>query len=254
MLKILLIDLIVLLVYMSAWYLFGRRRRRLDVVDTAWGGGFVLVAVISLISRQNTRTELIGSLVLLWGLRLAVHIWQRNGRKGPDPRYVELSAKWNQQHFWRRAYLSIFLTQGLLILIVSLPISVAGSETTPLKVGLAVLGTTLWLFGFALEAVADRQLNKFVSSDNKGKVLRTGLWRYSRHPNYFGELLQWWSIALIALGPAIGWLGLLGPLTLSWLIIFISGIPSIEKRRLKNPEYQAYKRQTSPLVPLPPRQ
>jgi steroid 5-alpha reductase family enzyme len=255
MLKELLASLAALIFYMSMWWLVGKRRNRLDTVDAAWGGGYVIVALVAILYRQNVRTELIGLLVLLWGLRLAIHIWQRSGLKGPDPRYDTLSAKWNKQYFWLRAYFSIFLTQGLLIFVIGLPISLAGGEAVRIPAWLAIVGTALWLGGFVTEAAADSQLNKFTGlPTNKGKVLQTGLWRYSRHPNYFGELVQWWAIGILALGSKLSWLGLIGPLVLSLLIIFVSGIPSIEKRRLKNPEYQDYKRKTSPLIPLPRRQ
>lgn len=255
MIGILVVSLAALATYMSIWCLIGRWRQRIDVVDTAWGGGYIVVALVAFVAKQNLRTELIGLLVLLWGLRLAVHIWQRASRKGPDPRYEELSSKWHTSHPWLRAYFSIFLLQGLLILMISLPISVAASETASIGKPLAIVGAAVWLLGFVTEAVADHQLNAFISrSDNQGKVLDTGLWRYSRHPNFFGELVQWWAIGLLALGPTIGWLGLIGPLTLSILIIFVSGIPSVEKRRRDNREYQIYKQRTSVLIPLPPRQ
>jgi steroid 5-alpha reductase family enzyme len=222
------------------------------MVDTAWGGGFVLVAIVSVIANQNSRTELIFGLVLLWGLRLASHIWQRSISKGPDPRYKELTAKWGKQRFWLHVYTNIFLLQGSLIWVVSLPIMVAGSETTPIQTRTAVVGTILWLIGFIFESMADRQLNNFVKRPaNKGKVMQTGLWRYSRHPNYFGELLQWWAIALLVSDQLIGLIGLIGPLVLTWLIVFVSGIPPIEKRRLNDSTYQNYKKRTSPLVPWP---
>jgi steroid 5-alpha reductase family enzyme len=123
-----------------------------------------------------------------------------------------------------------------------------GEQNADLAV-LSVLGTALWFAGFTIESLADRQLRKFLANpDNKGKVMDQGLWRYSRHPNYFGELTQWWAIGLIALQVHNGWIGLLGPLTLTVLIVFISGIPPIERRKKSDPEYAAYMRRTSPLV------
>jgi steroid 5-alpha reductase family enzyme len=252
--ELLLVNLGALIVYMTIWFAAGRRRGRLDVADTAWGGGFILVAGLSLLAHANSRTLLVWLLVLCWGLRLATHVWRRNTRKGPDPRYVALSAKWPKKHFWTRAYASIFVTQACLILAVSLPITIVSAEAArPLGVR-DVAALALWIAGFIIEALADRQLGRFIrQSTNHGRVMRSGLWRYSRHPNYFGELVQWWAIALLAVGPAAGWLGLAGPLLLTYLIVFVSGIPSIEKRQAQKPEYSAYKRQTSMLLPLPPR-
>jgi steroid 5-alpha reductase family enzyme len=251
MIGLLLVEAAALLIYMSGWYLYGRHINRLDVVDTAWGGGYILSAIIAFIYRQNVRTELIGLLVLLWGLRLARHIYKRSGSRGPDPRYEELSAKWKKQHLWAHAYFSVFLVQGLIILIVAMPIAVAGGENKALNRWVGLIGVIGWAAGFIIESIADNQLRQFISSpSNKGKVLSKGLWHYSRHPNYFGELMQWWFLGLLAIGTSLSLIGLLGPLTLSGLIIFVSGIPSVEKRRLNNPAYQAYKKRTSALIPL----
>jgi steroid 5-alpha reductase family enzyme len=253
--QLLLINLICLVIYMSLWWLSGRSRQRLDVVDTAWGGGYIIAAVIGFVSRQNVRTSLIAVLVLVWGLRIAVHIWRRSGKRGPDRRYEELSSKWNQKHLWLRAYFSVFLLQGLIILIVSLPITVGASENIRPPIWLLIVAGLVWLSGFLIESVADKQLGDFINNDsNKCKVMKRGLWHYSRHPNYFGELLQWWAISLLALGPKAGYLGLIGPAVLTLFIVFISGIPSIEKSRSKDPAYNEYKKQTSVLIPLPPRQ
>jgi steroid 5-alpha reductase family enzyme len=251
---LLILNLLCLIVYMTIWFLIGKAKQRLDAVDTAWGGGFILTAVIAFIARHDVRTSLIGLAVLLWGLRLAVHIWQRSAFKGADPRYEELSAKWSKKYFWLRAYFSIFLLQGLIILVISLPVAVASSEPAKPRLWLMVVAGLLWLSGFLIESMADKQLSDFIkSAGHKAKVLQSGLWHYSRHPNYFGELVQWWAIAIMALGPSTGWLGLVGPVILSILIVFISGIPSIEKRRLKDPDYQAYKERTSVLIPLTPK-
>jgi steroid 5-alpha reductase family enzyme len=135
-----------------------------------------------------------------------------------------------------------------------LPITTAAGSIVPDRVWLTSTGVVFWTFGFIFESIADRQLARFVGNKaNKGKVLSTGLWRFSRHPNYFGELVQWWAIGIIALQTAHGWIGLLGPALLTFLIVFVSGIPPIENRRKDNAAYQAYKKRTSPLIPQIPR-
>ena len=239
---------------MSLWFIVAYARKRLDTVDTAWGLGFVVAAWAVAVQQGGARSWLIAGLVSVWGVRLAWHIGRRSlKRSREDPRYVELSAKW-QGNFWLMAYLRIFLLQGALIWIISLPVvMVAGSRITRLG-WLSVVGVAIWAIGFDFEAIADRQLANFINAKDHPKILQTGLWRYSRHPNYFGELVQWWAIGLIALQARGGWVGLIGPLTLTWLIVFVSGIPPIEKRRQKDAEYRAYQLRTSPLVPLPPRQ
>lgn len=250
--RLLLINLILLIAYMSFWFIAAKLRNRLDTVDTAWGLGFVTVAWSIALQRPSMRTLVIAVLVSIWGVRLANHIWQRAKIKGEDPRYTEIANKW-KGNLWIRAYFSIFLTQGLLIWVVSLPIVMAAGVPRGGFEWLTILGGVVWLKGFVIEMVADRQLATFIRTKNHPKLLQTGLWKYSRHPNYFGELTQWWGIGIIALQTVDGSIGLVGPLTLSILIIFISGIPPIERRKANDKEYQDYKRRTSSLVPLPPR-
>jgi steroid 5-alpha reductase family enzyme len=191
----------------------------------------------------------------MWGLRLASHIWGRNRKRGPDPRYVELSQKWPRRGFWVRAYGSVFMVQAGLIFLVSLNISLAATVHSPRFTLVTGLGVALWLLGFIVETMADRQLQGFIENPmNQGKIMGTGLWHYSRHPNYFGELVQWWSIGLISLGSGLVTpLIVLSPLTISILIGFVSGIPPLERRYARNAAYQAYARVTSVLIPRPPR-
>jgi steroid 5-alpha reductase family enzyme len=137
--------------------------------------------------------------------------------------------------------------------VVSLPIIIAANNQLEDAGLFTVLGTLMWISGFIIEATADRQLAHYLQLADRPKVLQMGLWKYSRHPNYFGELLQWWGIACIALQVSNGWLGLIGPLTLSLLIIFVSGIPPIENHRARDPEYRKYQQRTSALVLWLPR-
>lgn len=251
--RLLLICALALFATMSLGFWAAYRRKRLDTVDTAWGLGFVLVAWIAELYRANPRSLLIAVLVTVWGLRLSYHLYSRNQNRPDDPRYKELSNKW-RGNFWRRAYLSVFLLQGGLVWLVSLPVMVAVNPPL-LDTHLQTLaGVWVWLVGFTFEALADYQLAEYMKLAKKPKVLNTGLWRYSRHPNYFGELAQWWGIALIALQVSFGWVGLAGPVTLTVLIVFISGIPPIERRRSKDAAYRAYQKHTNVLIPWPPRE
>jgi len=248
------INFALLILYMTSWYIVGRKKQRLDVADTAWGGGFVIIGLSSVLFNPSKITLLMLLLTLLWGARLALHIWRRNGIKGPDPRYKTLSARWPKKKFWLRAYFSVFIVQAILVFIVSLPISLTALARSSTNSFLLVIGTTVWLVGFLFEAAADRQLKKFMAKPgNHGTVLQSGLWKYSRHPNYFGEILLWWGVSIVAFGAHANWLLLLGPLTISALLIFISGIPSVERRYKENAAYQEYARRTSILLPLRPR-
>ena len=251
--RLLLVNALALLVFMSLAFMVARRRSRLDTVDMAWGGAFVLVAVVVLVQSFEWKSALIALLVLRWGSRLFLHIFRRARRRGEDERYIEMSKKWGK-HVWLKAYFIVFLFQGLLVWVISLPIVFAAGKPLDSTAWLVVLGALLWLFGNVFESVADRQLAAFISNPkNKGKIMQSGLWRYSRHPNYFGEITQWWAIGAIALSAEHGWIGLIGPLVLTLLIIFVSGIPPIERRKKSDPVYREYMRRTSPLVPWPRR-
>lgn len=252
MIQILIVNIVLLFLYMTGFFAVAKYRNRLDTVDIAWGIGFVVVAWATLFQAYSFRNQLIANIVTIWGIRLAYHIYSRHKGRKNDPRYDELSKKW-QGNFWLRAYVSIFLIQGLLIAIVSLPIVVSTNDLLSGWQWLSIAGVIIWSLGFVIEAVSDHQLSEFMKQKNRPKIMRTGLWEYSRHPNYFGELVQWWAIGIIALQVSYGWIGLIGPLTLSVLIIFVSGIPPIERAKAKDKDYQEYKRQTSSLIPLPKR-
>lgn len=247
------INAVLIFVYMTLWFVAARTKKRLDTVDTAWGLGFVVLAWSIVVQHASVRSVVIALLVSIWGVRLASHIYLRSKKRGDDPRYVELSKKW-KGNFWLRAYVSIFLLQGALIWVVSLPIVMAGDRVLDGLSWLTLEGIALWVLGFLCEAFADYQLTLYLRKSKRPKVLDTGLWRYSRHPNYFGELVQWWAIAVIAMQTSSGLFGLIGPLVLSLLIVFVSGIPPIEKRRAKDAAYRAYQQKTSSLIPWPPKE
>lgn len=245
----LVVNIVLVWLFMSLVYVIAYRRKRLDTVDIAWGLGFVVVAWSSYLQQPSSQSLAILGLVTVWGLRLANHIWQRSRKKQEDdPRYQAIASKW-KGNYWVRAYFSIFMLQGVLVLVVSLPIFVATGEPLSGWAWLTWLGVLVWLKGFIFEAISDYQLANFLKLKDRPKVLQTGLWKYSRHPNYYGELVQWWGIGIIALQVSYGWIGLIGPLTLTLLIVFVSGIPPIEKRRAKDPEYREYMNRTSPLIP-----
>jgi len=252
LLQILLINVGLVLAYMTAWFLVAKSRKRIDTVDRAWGLGFVLVAWATLAQSPSFHSLLIANIVTVWGVRLAYHIHARHKRSKEDRRYQEITSKW-KGNFWLRAYTSIFILQGVLVILVGLPIIVAANQPIQGLSWLSYIGVVIWSVGFVIEAVADKELSDFLKQIKRPKIMQTGLWRYSRHPNYFGELMQWWAIGIIALQVSYGWLGLIGPITLSVLIIFISGIPPTERARQNDKDYQIYKQKTSALIPLPNR-
>jgi steroid 5-alpha reductase family enzyme len=256
MISYIAIQLCVVWAYMTIWFFVALRLQKNDVADIAWGGGFI-VAAVTAIALQNTitpRALLIFLLVLVWGGRLIVHIGARNLGKPEDPRYRQWRQDWGA-HAAVRSFLQIFLFQGLLLVIISIPVTFSIiSESRPLNL-LDLAGGAVWLTGFLFETVGDRQLAAFkIDPANKGRIMTSGLWKYTRHPNYFGEVTLWWGIYIIALSVPGGWMTIIGPLTITVLILWVSGIPLLEKKYEGNKEFTAYKHRTSAFFPLPPRQ
>jgi steroid 5-alpha reductase family enzyme len=238
--------------YMNLWYGLALYTKRYDVVDSAWGLGFVLVAWVSLGLRSNFSSLQVVSatLVSLWGLRLFGHIANRNWRKSTeDHRYRALRAQWGSKEK-QKAYTNVFLLQGLLIMIVSAPmVAIAFANHSANLV--TYIGWLIWLGGIVFEAIADRQLAVFLQHRPKDshQLMDSGLWRYSRHPNYFGEVTTWWGAAVVATSVG-GWWGIVGAFAITLLITKVSGIPPLEKHYDGNKDYEAYRKRTSVLIPL----
>jgi steroid 5-alpha reductase family enzyme len=255
MLKTIIIETILIVIYMTLWFFIAQARKRNDVADIAWGTGFIVTAITaSILSESITpRGILTTVLITLWGIRLAAHIYKRNRGKPEDPRYRKWKEDWGR-HAVVRAFLQVFLFQGLLIVIISIPVTlIITSGENPFGI-FDLLGVCIWLMGFIFEAVGDYQLVKYKRDPSrKGKIMNQGLWTYTRHPNYFGEVILWWGIYLMALSVPQGWATIIGPLTITFLILKVSGIPLLEEKYKDNPEFQAYKRRTSAFFPLPPR-
>lgn len=243
-------NAIALFIFMTIIFAVAYRRKRLDTVDAAWGGAFVVAGTMVAGLEPNLRTITIAVLIDIWALRLSSHILDRiRKHQEDDPRYVELARKW-KGNFWRSAYLRIFMVQGIAALLISLPTVFAANEDNRYVIEFLAVGVTVWLVGFITEMIGDRQLRDFLAdTKNKGKVLDQGLWRYTRHPNYLGELTQWYGIGIIACGAAWGWIGLAGPLLLNILIRFVSGVPPIENRKKKDKAYAAYMTRTNAILP-----
>jgi steroid 5-alpha reductase family enzyme len=243
------------MLYMTGWFIAAQVRGRNDIADVAWGLGFLLAAAVSLLAGgiYPLRGLLVSGLVLVWGVRLALHIHARNRGKGEDPRYLKWREEWGKW-FVLRSFLQVFMLQGILLLMVAIPIVYANTAPAAPLGWLDLLGLAIWLYGFGFEAIGDWQLLMFIRNpDNKGKLMTSGLWRYTRHPNYFGEVTLWWGIWLMVLALPGGWLTVIGPLTITFLILKVSGIPMLEEPYEDRADFQEYKRRTSTLFPLPPR-
>lgn len=244
-----------LFVYMSFWFLLSLIKKRNDVADIAWGLGFVLMAWASffLSDDSGARGLLVVALVTVWGVRLAWHIHRRNKGRAEDYRYLTWRKEWGKW-FYIRSFLQVYVLQGFLLFLIVLPVLLINKSAGGAFWVLDLLGVMLWLIGFYYESVGDAQLARFIKDPaNKGKLMQSGLWAYTRHPNYFGEVTQWWGIGLIALSVPYGLAGIIGPITITFLILKVSGIPLLEKKMAENPEFTEYKRRVSIFVPLPPK-
>ncbi len=243
----------ILFAYMSLWFVVSLVRKRNDVADVAWGLGFVLMTWTSyfLSDGSGTRRILVGILVSIWGLRLAWHIYRRNKGKAEDYRYMAWRKEWGKW-FYLRSYAQIYLLQGMLLFLIVMPVLLINKSSESALGMLDVFGGAVWLFGFYFEAVGDAQLAQFIKNPaNKGKLMQSGLWAYTRHPNYFGEVTQWWGLWLVAMSVPNGWFGIIGPITITFLILKVSGIPMLEKKMMENPEFSEYKKNVSMFFPLP---
>ena len=240
---------------MFVWWVLSVLKKDASIVDIFWGVGFVIAAIVGRnAGGYAPRKILVVILVGVWGLRLATHLAIRNLPHGEDPRYQAMRRR-HGDAFWWRSLLIVFGLQLVLLWIVSIPIQVAMQSRSPDSLGtLDIAGMALWLVGFIFESVGDLQLVRFKADPaNQGKVMDRGLWRYTRHPNYFGDAVLWWGIGLIALATHRWW-AVVGPFVMTVLLLRVSGVPLLERRMKRTrPGYEEYVSRTSAFVPLPPR-
>ena len=235
--------------------------RNASIVDPIWSLGFVVVGWVAFISQHQhvdgVRTGVLLALVTIWGVRLSLHLFIRNAGHGEDYRYKSMRKKYGKK-FWLVSLGTVYLFQGILMWIVSLPLQfgIGTSTKTVWWVLPLVLGVLVWLVGFAFESIGDAQLRAFKADPNSaGQVMDRGLWRYTRHPNYFGDASVWWGIFVVSLGAGgWAWIGIIGPVVMTTLLRRVSGVTLLEKSLVRRrPGYEDYVRRTSPFIPRPPR-
>ena len=235
-----LLSGLTLFVLMTLLWLLSLLIRNSSIVDIFWGIGFALIAWLdaSMSPFMSPTKSLMTILVTIWGLRLALHIGFRNWGKPEDFRY----AKWREENgprWWWVSFFQVFLLQGFLIWIIAAPIiSIRVTDGIPPLSPLAVLGALVWTYGFFFEAVGDWQLTRFKAKPaNKGKLMTTGVWKFTRRPNYFGDAAQWWGFYLIALS-AGGWWTIFSPIIMTYLLVRVSGVAMLEKTMKGKPGYE----------------
>lgn len=251
-----------------------------SLIDIFWGFGFLLVASVCLYIApiKTPYLILLAALPIIWGLRLTLYLGKRNLGHGEDKRYVSMRRRAEKKGVsemgWRvRSLFTIYFGQGLLIMIVSAPIWVGVSTATEYslngnvyfrlgeQIGIfAIIGTLLWFIGFLFEAIGDWQLSRFLKAnkdydgpiDDK-PVLDTGLWKYTRHPNYFGNACMWWGIWLVACQSPLGWITIFAPVIMTFLLTRVSGRDMLERDMGKRKKYRDYIARTSGFIPKPPK-
>ena len=252
-----LTNLIVVLFFMTGGWAISRVIGDVSFVDALWGLGFVIVAWVTYQATGGTpqsphRIALV-AMTSLWGLRLALHLYLRWREKGPDARYT---AFLGERPGALRSFTLVFALQAVLIVLIGAPLYMGQIGVTPPALGwVAQVGIALWAIGLMMETVADQQLNRFrANPDNAGKVLDTGLWRYSRHPNYFGDACVWWGLYLVAAESSIGVYALPAPAIMTFILMKWSGVSLMERTiGTRRPKYADYIARTNAFFPGPPK-
>lgn len=227
-----------------------------SIVDIVWGLGFAVTSwVLALtIDGDSTRQILLAVMVGVWGVRLGGYLAKRNIGHGEDWRYKAMRKKKGPK-FGLISLVTVFGLQGVLMWVVSLPVQFGNADDSPGVGPIAVMGIIVWITGLGFEAIGDLQLARFKKNpDNAGKVMDQGLWRLTRHPNYFGDALLWWGIGLVGAETGSGVIGLVGPLVMTVFLLRVSGVPMLERSLMKRREgYAEYVARTSGFIPRPPK-
>ncbi|MEO8258877.1 MAG: DUF1295 domain-containing protein [Acidobacteriota bacterium] len=251
-----LIGLGFVLAALTVVWMISVRLQDASIADICWGLGFVALAWLYcfLSPALTPRSWLVAALITLWGSRLSLHIFRRHHGHGEDPRYQAMRAS-HRPAFWWRSLFTVFWLQGAILWFVALPLLVAVRATEPALTAIDGLGVLLFVVGFSFEAVGDHQLERFrTEAADRGTVLDRGLWRYTRHPNYFGDATLWWGIYALAAATPNGWLTVLSPALMTLLLMRVSGVTLLEDGlKATKPGYRAYIARTPAFFPWFPR-
>lgn len=255
MLEIYLKTIFTLWLFFTGAFFVAQAKKNNGLQDVAWGMGFVVAAIFSyLYSDTNGINGLIITiLVTVWGSRLSYYLFKRNWNAPEDKRYVKMRENWGDKPKLN-AYFKVFMFQMLLLLVIVQPVMLANTSKVSNLSLINYLGIVVWLVGFFFQVVGDYQLKTFLANKNREKRLMTeGLWAYTRHPNYFGEATMWWGIFLVSFTELRSLIGIIGPIMITYLLLYVSGVPMLEKRYKGREDYDEYKKRTSKFIPLPPK-
>jgi steroid 5-alpha reductase family enzyme len=265
MLFALAISVIILLIYIIIAFIVCSIKKNNGLMDVFYGPGYVVTSLTALVvsillgNSLNVRHIVMNILVLFWAIRLGTYVYIRNRGKPEDYRYARRRDEW--KNFLLQSFFRQFLFQGVVIIIVDIPVWFVNFSENPSVTsffdfyGITIwIGTLIWFIGFFFETLGDWSLYKFLQKpENKGKVMDKNVWKYTQHPNYFGEVTQWWGLFIIALAVPFGFITVIGPAYITFQIIKVSGVRLLDKHFEGNAEYQAYKKRTSSFIPWFPK-
>lgn len=253
--EILLLSAKIIFVFMNVMFVIAQIKKDNSIVDIGWGLGFLSVTIGLVIAtgfRSVVQLSFL-AMIALWSLRLAGYIFKRNRGTGEDYRYAAWRKEWGRNVVWR-AYLQVFMLQGFIMWIILSPAYALfyGQHT---ELGIQhILGIILWSIGFYFEAVGDAQMMRFkADSANKGKVMNKGLWKYTRHPNYFGDALLWWGLGVFSFSTQLWWLSFIGPTVMTFFLLKVSGVAMLERKYKGDSRYSEYQRTTNAFLPWFPK-
>ncbi len=249
-----------IMLYFGIYFVIGTAIKNNSIVDIGWGLGFVITHWILAVQfdRWHFGNLIVGALVSIWGIRLSIHLFRRNFAKPEDFRYANWRQQWGK---WVavRAFFKVYLLQGVMMWLIGMPVfmlSALDKSSFQMRFGMVGvgLGICIWLIGFYFEVVGDWQLEAFKKGvGNKGKILKTGLWRYTRHPNYFGEAMIWWGIWLVSVSSGAPIYTIVSPILINYLLRFVSGVPLLEKNFEGREGFSEYKEKTPIFIPWWPK-
>ncbi len=237
-------------------FFIGKANNKHDFLDIVWGLGFIVSAIISFVisSNKSVVTAIMTLLVILWGIRLSLHIGKRNINKKEDFRYIKYRQEYKGKHFDLYFFFKMYVFQFILNVIIGFEVVYSNINGVSKFTTLTLIGIIIWIIGFIFESVGDYQLKVFKKNPaNKGKLMNSGLWQYTRHPNYFGEATMWWGLYFIAISNYHSYFLIFSPLVITILVRFISGVPLLEKRYEGKADFEQYKKETSIFFPMPKR-
>lgn len=249
----LLLALGILALFMTVLFVIATVRKNNGIADIGYGCVFIVLVLSTLYITHNTQYQsvLLAALVLVWGARLATRIALKNHGKPEDFRYKAWRDAWGNW-FLVRSFLQIYMLQGAIVFIIALPVTLSiAYPAVSIYTTFVFVGVLVWCIGFFFETVGDYQLDRFIKDPaNKGKIMMSGLWYYTRHPNYFGESLMWWGLWIACIGTTDMWpIAIASPILITYLLRYVSGVPMLEKRWEGNPTWEAYKAKTPAMIP-----